>query len=202
MVIGAPSWVVRPDKLPSRSAAVGTLPYWLKGEEDRCPEDVEEDHVFGVVLDQVRNIGCAHKGESKLILRVAGLRLSLLLDGERSGIQRAVSASPEESAVGLIGLEVAEVAESAAETAASTTAATPPPPPRPPPPPKPPPPPPKPPPPPPPPPPGPPPPGPPPPGPPAARATLAAKRLDPSLRSGEVVPYPLRRRDWSFLPGR
>ena len=41
------------------------------------PGDVEEDHVFGVVLDHVGNIGLAHKGEPKLILRVAGLQLLL-----------------------------------------------------------------------------------------------------------------------------
>ena len=40
---------------------------------DRCPESVEEDHIFGVVLDQVRDIRRAHEGEPKLILRVAGL---------------------------------------------------------------------------------------------------------------------------------
>ena len=141
------------------------------------PGDVEKDHVFGVVLDHVGNIGLAHKGESKLILRVAGLLLLMLrFDGERRGIQRAVSTGPEESAVGLIGLEVAEIAESAAaETAAPTAPPPRPPPPRPPPPPpnrlhlpKPP-----------------PPPGPP-PGPPPSRATLPP---GPPPRDGSISAF-------------
>ena len=88
------------------------------------PGSIEEDHVFGVVLDQVRNIGRAHKGEPKLILGVAGLRLLLGLDGERSGIQRRVPTCPKERAMGLVGLEIAEIAESAATSAAAAPASS------------------------------------------------------------------------------
>jgi pyruvate/2-oxoglutarate dehydrogenase complex dihydrolipoamide acyltransferase (E2) component len=68
-----------------------------------------------------------HKRESKLICGVTGLLLVFRFDGERSRIQGAVSTRPEESAMGLIGLKVAEIAETAAaETAtAATTAAAP-----------------------------------------------------------------------------
>ena len=45
------------------------------------PRKVEKDHVFGVVLDHVRDIRRTHKGESKLVLRVAGLRLLFPLIG-------------------------------------------------------------------------------------------------------------------------
>ena len=86
------------------------------------PRQVEEDHVFGVVLDHVRNVGRAHKGETELVLRVAGLRLRLGSYGERGGIQRAVSPRPIEGAVGLIGLEVAEIAEAASAAATASTA--------------------------------------------------------------------------------
>jgi hypothetical protein len=86
------------------------------------PRSVEKDHVFGVVLDHMGDIGRTHKGEAKLILRVAGLRLLLRFDGERGGIQRAVSTGPEEGAVGLIGLEVAEIAEATAKSTAAATA--------------------------------------------------------------------------------
>jgi hypothetical protein len=97
---------------------VGTLPYW--------PGKVEEDHVFGIVRDQVRNVRRAHKGEPELILGIAGLFRSLRPDGKWIGIQGTVSAGPKERAVGLVGLEVAEIAEPAAsEPSASTAAATP-----------------------------------------------------------------------------
>ena len=86
---------------------------------------VEKDRVFGVVLDQVRDVRCAQKGKPKLVLCIAGLRLPLRPDGERSGIQRTVPARPEEGAMGLVGFKIAEIAETTAAKPAtpSTTAA-------------------------------------------------------------------------------
>jgi hypothetical protein len=66
----------------------------------------------------------AHKGKSKLILRVAGLGLNLRFDGKRRGIQRAISTRPKEGAMWLIRFEVAKITEAAAAKTATSSAAT------------------------------------------------------------------------------
>ncbi len=76
------------------------------------------------MLNQVRDVRGAQKGKPELILRVVGLGLLLCLDRERSGIERGVAARPEEGAMGLVGLEAAEIAKTASATAASATAAS------------------------------------------------------------------------------
>src|SRR5580692_7438757 len=101
----------------SRHAAV--LADWCGGPLSR---HVEEDHVFGIVLDHMGNVGSAHEGETERVLCIAGLRLRLGSYREWGCIQPAVSPSPVEGAVGLIGLEVAEIAEAAATSATSTAA--------------------------------------------------------------------------------
>src|SRR5580704_7202404 len=62
------------------------------------PGEVEEDHIFGVVLDHVGDVWGAHEGKPKLILRITGLWLPLGPDGEWSGIQCRVPTRPEECA--------------------------------------------------------------------------------------------------------
>ncbi len=59
-----------------------------------------------------------------MILRVAGLRLSLRPNGERGGVERGVSSGPEERAVRLVGLEIAEVTEAASSAATAAAAAS------------------------------------------------------------------------------
>ena len=54
MVILLPVGVERPVKSPVRSASVGTVPYWSKGDEERVPESVKKRKSF---LSLVRIFG-------------------------------------------------------------------------------------------------------------------------------------------------
>src|SRR5580658_2352390 len=72
--------------------------------------------------DQVRDVGRANEGESEAVGGVAGLGEGLAAQCVRLGVEGGVATVPEESAVGLIWVEIAEVA--AATKAASAAPAT------------------------------------------------------------------------------
>ena len=72
----------------------------------------------------MRDVGRADEGESEAIGGVAGLAYSLTAQGKGQGVQGRVAAVPEECAVGLIGIEIAEVAASAKAAAPAAAEAS------------------------------------------------------------------------------
>ena len=77
------------------------------------------------MLDEVRDVGHADQRCAESVGGVGGLVDLLTADGEGFSVERGVAAVPEDGAVGLVGVEVAEVAapsESASSAPAKATA--------------------------------------------------------------------------------
>ncbi len=73
----------------------------------------EEEKVARVVLDEVRDVGRAEERCAEAVGSVGRLVDLRSADGERFSVERGVAAVPEDGSVGLVGVEVAEVAASA-----------------------------------------------------------------------------------------
>ena len=81
----------------------------------------EEDEVLVTRLGELGNEGLAGDGQAVVVGVVAEVLLGLTADGKGLGVEGRRAAVPEDRAVGLAGLEVAEVA--AATSATTTTSA-------------------------------------------------------------------------------
>ncbi len=82
----------------------------------------EEDKILAAGLGQLGDEGLAGDGESVVVGVVAEVLLGLASDGEGLGIKSGWAAVPEDRAVRLAGLEVAEVAATTSATTPSASA--------------------------------------------------------------------------------
>ena len=83
----------------------------------------KEDRIFAAGLGEVRNIRRAHERKSEPVGTVGGLRLLLAEQSERLRIEVGSGAIPRDGAVGLRGIEAAEISSAAATAAAATASA-------------------------------------------------------------------------------
>ena len=109
-------------KVPGALGGSGHGSVLVEGRRRALAGEGEEDEVLRVVRDQVRDVGRANEGEAEAVGGVAGLGEGLAAQGERLGVEGGVAAVPEDGAVRLVGIEIAEVA--AATKAASAAPAT------------------------------------------------------------------------------